>query len=142
MARRAFLHSVIPTGAARSSLPRRFLGRRAAQWRDPSSAFLWHAFLCVLCVLPSVNSVLPSLLLLLLVLLNLQFQTLNAPSPHQRTPIPSSPQPKLKLKRELPPQSSSPIKTAAVSTVLHNPRLSPTADCVMFIVRTILFEIR
>lgn len=51
--------------------------------------------------------------------------------------------PPLKLKRELPPaQSSSPIKTAAVSTVLHNPRLSPTADCVIFIVRTILFEIR
>ena len=39
-------------------------------------------------------------------------------------------------------QSSSPIKNAAVSTVVHNPRLSPTADCVIFIVLTILFEIR
>ncbi len=39
-------------------------------------------------------------------------------------------------------QSSSPINTAAVSTVVHNPRLSPTADCVIFIVRTILLEIR
>src|SRR5215469_14458696 len=34
------------------------------------------------------------------------------------------------------------MRKAAVSTVVHNPRLSPTADCVMFIVRTILFEIR
>src|SRR5258705_9888785 len=39
-------------------------------------------------------------------------------------------------------QSSSPIMMAAASTVVHNPRLSPTADCVMFIVRTILLEIR
>jgi hypothetical protein len=43
---------------------------------------------------------------------------------------------------DLQSQSSSPIKNAAVNTVVHNPRLSPTADCVIFIVRTILFEIR
>ena len=119
------------------------MARRAAQWRDPSSAFLRHAFLCVLCVLPSVTSVLPSFLLLLLVFLNLQFQTLNAPSPHQHTPIPTFTITKTQIEKGITArQSSSPIKTAAVSTVLHNPRLSPTADCVMFIVRTILFEIR
>jgi hypothetical protein len=39
-------------------------------------------------------------------------------------------------------QSSSPIKNAAVRTVVHNPRLSPTLDCVIFMVRTILLEIR
>ena len=39
-------------------------------------------------------------------------------------------------------QSSSPIIIAAASTVVHSPRLSPTADCVMFMVRTILLEIR
>lgn len=38
------------------------------------------------------------------------------------------------------PQSK--IKTADAITVVHNPRLSPTADCVTFAVRTILFEIR
>src|ERR1700739_4214283 len=34
------------------------------------------------------------------------------------------------------------MRNAAVSTVVHSPRLSPTADCVIFIVRTILLEIR
>jgi hypothetical protein len=41
-----------------------------------------------------------------------------------------------------PAQSSSASRIAAASTVVHRPRLSPTADCVMFMVRTILFEIR
>src|SRR5208283_1902900 len=53
---------VIPTGAARFSLSRHFLAPRAAQWRDPSFSLLCST-LCVLCVLTSVNSVLPSLFL-------------------------------------------------------------------------------
>ena len=36
----------------------------------------------------------------------------------------------------------SKIKIAAAITVVHKPRLSPTADCVTLAVRTILFEIR
>ena len=39
-------------------------------------------------------------------------------------------------------QSSSPMRIAAPKTVVHRPRLSPTADWVMFMVRTILLEIR
>ena len=37
---------------------------------------------------------------------------------------------------------SSRISTAAAMVVVHLPRLSPTADCVMLLVRTILFEMR
>ena len=37
---------------------------------------------------------------------------------------------------------SSRIKTAAAIVVVQRPRLSPTADCVMLLVRTILLEIR
>src|SRR5437899_9494240 len=40
------------------------------------------------------------------------------------------------------PQSSSPMRMAAPRTVVHRPRLSPTADCVTFMVRTILLEMR
>src|SRR2546422_10110765 len=40
------------------------------------------------------------------------------------------------------PQSSSPMRMAAPRTVVQRPRLSPTADCVTFMVRTILLEIR
>ena len=39
-------------------------------------------------------------------------------------------------------QSSSPIRMAAPRTVVQRPRLSPTADCVTFMVRTILLEMR
>ena len=39
-------------------------------------------------------------------------------------------------------ENQSNIKIAAAITVVHNPRLSPTADCVTLAVRTILFEIR
>jgi len=57
---------VIPSGATRFSLPRRSLARRVAQSRDRSSvslplfssAFLSSVFLCALCVLLSVTSVL------------------------------------------------------------------------------------
>jgi hypothetical protein len=38
--------------------------------------------------------------------------------------------------------SSIPSKIAPASTVVQSPRLSPIADWVIFIVRTILFEIR
>jgi hypothetical protein len=37
---------------------------------------------------------------------------------------------------------SSRINTAAAMVVVHSPRLSPTADCVTLLVRTILLEIR
>jgi len=37
---------------------------------------------------------------------------------------------------------SSRISTAAAMVVVHSPRLSPTADCVMLLVRTILLEMR
>ena len=37
---------------------------------------------------------------------------------------------------------SSRISTAAAIVVVHNPRLSPTADCVILLVRTILLEMR
>ncbi len=37
---------------------------------------------------------------------------------------------------------SSRIRTAAAIVVVHSPRLSPTADWVTLLVRTILFEIR
>ena len=33
-------------------------------------------------------------------------------------------------------------QTAAAMVVVHRPRLSPTADCVTLLVRTILFEMR
>ena len=36
----------------------------------------------------------------------------------------------------------SKIKTAEAITVVHKPRLSPTADCVTLAVRTILLEMR
>lgn len=36
----------------------------------------------------------------------------------------------------------SKIRIAAAIVVVHSDFLSPTADCVMFIVRTILFDIR
>src|ERR1700692_66290 len=36
----------------------------------------------------------------------------------------------------------SKINTADAITVVHTPRLSPTADCVTFAVRTILFDSR
>ena len=39
-------------------------------------------------------------------------------------------------------RTQSKISTADAITVVHSPRLSPTADCVTFAVRTILFEIR
>ena len=38
--------------------------------------------------------------------------------------------------------SQSKISTADAITVVHKPRLSPTADCVTLAVRTILFEMR
>jgi hypothetical protein len=41
-----------------------------------------------------------------------------------------------------PGQSSSPSRMAAARTVVHRPRLSPTADWVMFMVRTILLDMR
>ena len=37
---------------------------------------------------------------------------------------------------------SSRISTAAAMVVVHSPRLSPTADCVTLLVRTILLEMR
>src|SRR6266478_1095393 len=40
------------------------------------------------------------------------------------------------------PQSSSPMRMAAPRTVVQRPRLSPTADWVTFMVRTILLEMR
>ncbi len=38
--------------------------------------------------------------------------------------------------------SPIPSRIEAASTVVHKPRLSPMADCVMFMVRTILLEMR
>jgi hypothetical protein len=39
-------------------------------------------------------------------------------------------------------RSYAKISTADAITVVHSPRLSPTADCVTFAVRTILLEMR